>query len=65
MKLLIYRHTTYANSREVTTIYILGVPIFKRVIIDKEDKHHRACGFNVFASDAPGHFQSEFDDEDE
>lgn len=65
MKSLIYRHTTYANSREVTTIFILGVPIFKRVIIDKGDKPRRACGFNVFASDAPGHFQSEFDDEDE
>lgn len=64
MKSLIYRHTTYANNREVTKIYFLGMPIFKRVIIEKEDKPRRTCGFNVFASDAPGFFQSEFDDEE-
>jgi len=65
MKSLIYRHTTYKNNREVTTIYVLGVPAFKRVIIDTEDRPRRACGFNVFASDAPGHFESDFDDEDD
>lgn len=64
MKSLIYRYTTYANNREVTKIYFLGMPIFKRVIIEKEDKPRRTCGFNVFASDAPGFFQSEFDDEE-
>lgn len=65
MKSLIYRHTTYKNNREVTTIYVLDVPVFKRVIIDTEDRPRRACGFNVFASDAPGHFESDFDDEDD
>ena len=65
MKSLIYRHTAYKNNSEVTTIYILGVPVFKRVIIDTEDRPRRACGFNVLPSDAPGHFASEFDDEDE
>lgn len=65
MKSLIYRHTTYKNNREATTIYVLGVPVFKRVIIDTEDRPRRACGFNVFASDAPGHFESDFDDEDD
>lgn len=65
MKSLIYRHTTYKNNREVTTIYVLGVSVFKRVIIDTEDRPRRACGFNVFASDAPGHFESDFDDEDD
>lgn len=60
MKSLIYRHTTYKNNREVTTIYVLGVPVFKRVIIDTEDRPRRACGFNVFASDAP----TEVDDDD-
>lgn len=65
MKSLIYRHTIYQNEREVTTIHIFGVPVFKRVIIDKEDRPRRACGFNVFASDAPGHFESDFDDEED
>lgn len=44
MKSLIYRHTIFQNEREVTIIYILGVPVFKRVIIDKEDRPRRACG---------------------
>lgn len=65
MKSLIYRHTIFQNEREVTTIYILGVPVFKRVIIDKEDRPRRTCGFNVFASDAPGYFESDFDDEED
>lgn len=65
MKSLIYRHTVFQKEREITTIYILGVPVFKRVIIDTEDRPRRACGFNVFASDAPGHFPSDFDDDEE
>ena len=65
MKSLIYRHTTYKNNREVTTIYVLGVSVFKRVIIDTEDRPRRACGFTVFASDAHGHFESDFNDEDD
>lgn len=65
MKSLIYRHTKYQNNKEITIIYILGVSVFKRVIIDNDDRPRRACGFNVFPSDAPGHFDSEFDDEDD
>lgn len=53
MKSFVYRHSTYEAGRETTTIRILGVPIFKRVIIDTEDRPRRACGFTVYASDAP------------
>lgn len=53
MKSLIYRHTKCHNNDEVTTYYFLGVPVFKRVIIDTEDKPRRACGFTALASDAP------------
>lgn len=52
MKSFIYRHTTYKTGREATTIYILGVPVLKRVVIDTEDRPHRACGFTIYASDA-------------
>lgn len=65
MKSLIYRHTTYKNNREVTTIYVLGVPVFKRVIIDTEDRPRRACGFNVFASDAPAEDCDAADEDDD
>ena len=65
MKSLIYRHTTYKNNREVTTIYVLGVPVFKRVIIDTEDRPRRACGFNVFASDAPSEDCEAADEDDD
>lgn len=64
MKSLIYRHTSYRNNREVTTLYILGVPIFKRVVIEADERPRRICGFNVFHTEAPGHFASDFDDED-
>lgn len=53
MKSFAYRHSTYEAGRETTTIRVLGVPIFKRVIIDTEDRPRRACGFTVYASDAP------------
>lgn len=62
---IIYRQTTYKNKREITTICVFGVPVFKRVIIDNDDIQHRSCGFNVFSTDAPGHFKSDFDDEDD
>ena len=65
MKSLIYRHTTYKNNREVTTIYVLGVSVFKRVIIDTEDRPRRACGFNVFASDAPAEDCEAADEDDD
>lgn len=66
MKSLIFRHTEYHKDSETTTIHILGVCVFKRVIIDyDEERKHRACGFQQYASDAHGHFTSEFDDEDD
>lgn len=67
MTAIIHRQTTYTNNREVTTIRVFGVPVFKRVIIDTEDRPRRACGFNVFASDAPaeGCEAADEDDDDE
>lgn len=60
MKSLIYRHTTYKNNREETSIYVLGVPVFKRVVIDTEDRPRRACGFQVFASEAPTEVEDDY-----
>lgn len=60
MKSLIYRHTTYRDNNEVTTIYILGMPVFKRVINDTEDRPRRSCGFQVFASDAPTEYEDDY-----
>ena len=65
MKSLIYRHTTYKNNREVTTIYVLGVPVFKRVIIDTEDRQRRACGFTAYASEAPAEDCKAADEDDD
>lgn len=53
MKSFVYRHSTYEVGRETTTISVFGIPIFKRVIIDTEDRPRRACGFTGYASDAP------------
>lgn len=60
MKSFIYRHTTYRDNNEVTTIYIFGVSIFKRVVIDIEDRQRRTCGFQVFASDAPTEVEEDY-----
>lgn len=68
MKSFVYRHSTYEAGRETTTISVLGIPIFKRVIIDTEDRPRRACGFTVYASDAPvdnGEEAADGDDDDE
>lgn len=65
MKSLIYRHTTYRDNNEETTIYILGVPVFKRVINDTEDKPRRSCGFITYASDAPVDDEQDTDEDDE
>lgn len=53
MKSLIYRHTTCRDNNEETTIYIFGVPVFKRVFSVDEDKLRRSCGFTTYASDSP------------
>lgn len=53
MKSFIYRHSAYEAGRETTTISFFGIPVFKRVIINTEDRPHRACGFTIYASDAP------------
>lgn len=63
MTAIIHRQTTYSNNREVTTIRVFGVPVFKRVIIDNDERTRRSCGFNVIPSDAPGHFTGDFDDD--
>lgn len=63
MTAIIHRQTTYTNNREVTIIRVFGVPVFKRVIIDNDEHTRRSCGFNVFPSDAPGHFTGDFDDD--
>jgi hypothetical protein len=65
MNPIIFRQTTYRNNREITTINVFGVTLFKRIIIDTDERARRPCGFNVFPSDAPGHFVGDFDDEDE
>ncbi len=65
MTAIIQRHTTYINNRETTTIRVFGVPVFKRVIIDNDERTRRPCGFNVIPSDAPGHFIGDFDDDDD
>lgn len=65
MNPIIFRQTTFRNNREITTIRVFGVTVFKRVIIDTDDDKRRPCGFNVFPSDAPGHFTGDFDDDDE
>lgn len=63
MKSLIYRHITHDKERETTTLYVLGVPVFSEVTVYAEDRtRHRACGFQVFASDAP--ISSDDDDDD-
>lgn len=63
MKSLIYRHTTHDKGCEATTLYVLGVPVFSEVTVYAEDRtRRRACGFQVFASDAPC---SDVDDDDD
>lgn len=65
MKPLVFRQSQYTDTTEITVIYILGVPVFKRSVTDTSDSKHRPIGFNVFPSDAPGHFQSDiFEDEE-
>lgn len=53
MKPLIYRHTTCRNNNEVTTIYILGLPVFRSVYVGSEERKCKPCGFTAYASDAP------------
>lgn len=65
MKSLIYQHTTCRDNNEETTIYILGVPVFKRVFIDTEDKSRRSCGFTTYASDSPVDDEQDTDEDDE
>lgn len=63
MTAIIHRQTKYTDNNEVTTIRVFGVTVFKRVIIDTDEHPRRQCGFNVFPSDAPGHFVGDFDDD--
>lgn len=63
MTAIIHRQTTYTDNNEVTTIRVFGVTVFKRVIIDTDERSRRECGFNVFPYDAPGHFVGDFDDD--
>lgn len=65
MTAIIHRQTTFTNNHEVTTIRVFGVTVFKRVITDTDGRPRQQCGFNVFPSDAPGHFIGDFDDDDE
>ena len=68
MKSFVYRHSTYEAGRETTTISVLGISVFKRVIIDTEDRPRRACGFTVYASASPvdnGEEAADGDDDDE
>ena len=64
MNPIIIRETKYEANREITTICVFGVPLFKRIIDDTEEKTRRPCGFNPFPSNAPGHFISEFNEDD-
>lgn len=65
MNPIILRQTTFLPNREFTTISVFGVAVYQRVIIDTDEDKRRSCGFNVFPSDAPGHFEGYFDDDDE
>lgn len=62
MKSVICKHTKETNKGEVTTLYILGVPVFRSVYVCAEDKPRRAVGFTSYASYAP---EEDSDDEED
>lgn len=62
MKSVICKLTKETKQGEVTTLYILGVPVFRSVYVCAEDKPRRAVGFTAYASDAP---EEDIDDEED
>lgn len=65
MKSVICKHTKETNHGEVTTLYILGVPVFRSVYVYAEDKPRRAVGFTAYASEAPVEDEDDTDEDDD
>lgn len=65
MKSVICKHTKETNQGEVTTLYILGVPVFRSVYVCAEDKPRRAVGFTAYASEAPVEDEDDKDEDDD
>lgn len=65
MKPVICKHTKVTKSGEVTTLYVFGVPVFRKIYADAEDKKRRAIGFTSYASDAPTEYSDDAEDDDE
>lgn len=65
MKSVICKLTKETKQGEVTTLYILGVPVFRSVYVCAEDKPRRAVGFTAYASDAHEEDSDDEEDDDE
>ena len=65
MKSVICKLTKETKQGEVTTLYILGVPVFRSVYVCAEDKPRRAVGFTAYASDAPEEDSYDEEEDDE
>lgn len=65
MTALIHRQTTYSVNCETTVIRLFGIPIFKNVIIDNDERPRRACGFTAYALEAPTEYHDDDDVEND
>ena len=65
MKSVICKHTKETKQGEVTTLYILGVPVFRSVYVCAEYKPRRAVGFTAYTSYAPEEDSDDEEDDDE
>lgn len=65
MQSLIYRHTTAGEGLETTTLYILGLPVFRHTHIWDKEEARKPCGFQYYGGgDLPANDVSDEDDED-
>lgn len=63
MQSLMYRHTTVRGVIETTTLYIVGVPIYRHRCICEQEGARKPCGFQYYGGrDAP--VDDEQEDED-